>query len=60
VQMPSTLADGSVAELTVGHYRLPDGRTVDGAGITPDVLVPPGQDPVADSREVFAGLAAPS
>ncbi len=60
VQMPSTLADGSVAELTVGHYRLPDGRTVDGKGITPDVQVPPGQDPVADSREVFAGLAAPS
>lgn len=60
VQMPSPLADGSVAELTVGHYRLPDGRTVDGRGITPDVQVPAGQDPVADSREVFAGLAAPS
>ena len=23
VQMPSTLPDGSVAELTVGHYRTP-------------------------------------
>jgi carboxyl-terminal processing protease len=60
VQLPSTLADGSVAELTVGHYRLPDGRTVDGVGITPDVVVPVGHDPVADSREVFAGLGAPS
>jgi carboxyl-terminal processing protease len=60
VQMPSTLADGSVAELTVGHYRLPDGSTVDGSGITPDVLVPVGSDPVADSREVFAGLGTPS
>ena len=37
VQMPSTLPDGSVAELTVGHYRLPDGRSVDGRGIEPDV-----------------------
>jgi carboxyl-terminal processing protease len=60
VQMPSTLADGSVAELTVGHYRLPDGSTVDGTGITPDVVVPDGSDPVADSREVFAGLGTPS
>ncbi|SEG78581.1 carboxyl-terminal processing protease [Actinacidiphila yanglinensis] len=60
VQMPSTLADGSVAELTVGHYRLPDGRSVDGKGITPDVVVSGGQDPVAASREVFAGLGAPS
>jgi carboxyl-terminal processing protease len=58
VQMPSTLPDGSVAELTVGHYDLPDGRTVDGQGITPDVEVPDGQDPVADSREVFTGLGA--
>jgi len=60
VQMPSTLPDGSVAELTVGHYHLPTGRGVDGKGITPDVQVPDGQDPVADSREVFAGLGAPS
>ncbi|WP_405582198.1 S41 family peptidase [Streptomyces sp. NBC_01190] len=60
VQMPSTLPDGSVAELTVGHYDLPGGRDVDGEGITPDVRVPDGQDPVADSREVFAGLGAPS
>ncbi|MEU3949190.1 S41 family peptidase [Streptomyces sp. NPDC029526] len=37
VQMPSRLPDGSVAELTVGHYRTPSGRGVDGRGITPDV-----------------------
>jgi carboxyl-terminal processing protease len=60
VQMPSTLPDGSVAELTVGHYSLPDGRGVDGQGIAPDVQVPGGSDPVADSREVFAGLGTPS
>ena len=35
VQMPSRLPDGSVAELTVGHYRTPSGRGVDGRGITP-------------------------
>ncbi|MEU0071346.1 S41 family peptidase [Streptomyces sp. NPDC006332] len=39
VQMPSRLPDGSVAELTVGHYRTPGGRGVDGRGITPDLPV---------------------
>lgn len=39
VQMPSKLPGGSVAELTVGHYRTPGGRNVDGRGITPDVVV---------------------
>ncbi|KIF74661.1 peptidase S41 [Streptomyces sp. 150FB] len=39
VQMPSKLPDGSVAELTVGHYRTPSGHAVDGRGITPDVAV---------------------
>ncbi|AVH58447.1 PDZ domain-containing protein [Streptomyces dengpaensis] len=37
VQMPSRLPDGSVAELTVGHYRTPSGRGVDGRGLTPDL-----------------------
>ncbi|WP_411079374.1 S41 family peptidase [Streptomyces sp. cmx-18-6] len=38
VQMPSELPGGSVAELTVGHYRTPAGRTIDGRGITPDLV----------------------
>ncbi|MFD9728395.1 S41 family peptidase [Streptomyces sp. NPDC059072] len=37
VQMPTELPDGSVAELTVGTYRTPGGRSLDGGGITPDV-----------------------
>ncbi|MFI8089942.1 S41 family peptidase [Streptomyces sp. NPDC086080] len=37
VQMPATLPDGSVVELTVGHYRTPSGRDVDGRGLTPDL-----------------------
>lgn len=37
VQMPTALPDGSVAELTVGHYRTPAGHVVDGVGITPDL-----------------------
>ncbi|MFF6812035.1 S41 family peptidase [Streptomyces sp. NPDC012403] len=37
VQMPTELPDGSVAELTVGHYRTPSGRNVDGRGLVPDL-----------------------
>ncbi|MEU8761265.1 S41 family peptidase [Streptomyces sp. NPDC048659] len=55
VQMPSTLPDGSVAELTVGHYRTPAGHTVDGRGITPDVVVG-GAGAEERARTVLSGL----
>lgn len=54
VQMPSELPDGSVAELTVGHYRTPAGRKVDGRGITPDVTAQTGAQ--ARARTVLSGL----
>lgn len=67
VQMPSELPDGSVAELTVGHYSLPDGRNVDGRGIEPDLTVSGGSAPagasdkaVTEAREVLSGLRPPS
>jgi carboxyl-terminal processing protease len=56
VQMPSKLPDGSVAELTVGHYNLPAGRGVDGRGIEPDLKVTGGDDAEAKAREVLSGL----
>ncbi|MGX4691874.1 S41 family peptidase [Streptomyces sp. JNUCC 63] len=58
VQMPSRLPDGSVAELTVGHYRTPGGRGVDGRGITPDLDA--GSDAVNRAETVLTGLGAPS
>ncbi|MGW2261140.1 S41 family peptidase [Streptomyces sp. NPDC001780] len=54
VQMPSKLADGSVAELTVGHYRTPAGHAVDGRGVTPDLAVREGVQEHA--RTVLGGL----
>ncbi|MDJ0344357.1 S41 family peptidase [Streptomyces sp. H10-C2] len=71
VQMPSELPNGSVAELTVGHYSLPDGRSVDGRGLEPDLAVGAGRAPagttvgtsdgaVAKAREVLSGLRPPS
>ncbi|MFG2693838.1 S41 family peptidase [Kitasatospora sp. NPDC048407] len=44
VQQPSTLADGSVLELTVGRYQTPAGRSPDGTGVQPDVPAPAGDD----------------
>ncbi|MEV0690428.1 S41 family peptidase [Streptomyces sp. NPDC050388] len=54
VQMPGRLPDGSVAELTVGHYRTPSGRGVDGRGITPDLEAE--EQALQQAGTVLAGL----
>jgi len=60
VQEPTKLSDGSAIELTVGRYLTPSGRSLDGVGIDPDVLVPDGQPTVAEQRalDVLSGLLA--
>jgi carboxyl-terminal processing protease len=61
VQAPSALSDGSALELTVGHYYTPSGRSLDGVGITPDVLLPAGTPTtVVDQRvlEILSGITA--
>ncbi|MDQ0961451.1 carboxyl-terminal processing protease [Streptomyces sp. B4I13] len=54
VQMPRRLPDGSVAELTVGHYRTPAGHGVDGHGITPDLEADDGA--LGRAETVLSGL----
>jgi carboxyl-terminal processing protease len=61
VQEPRTLADGSALELTVARYRTPSGRSLDGAGLEPDIEVSAGLPAaVAERRalEVLTGLVA--
>ena len=61
VQEPRTLSDGSALELTVARYTTPTGRSLEGVGLEPDIVVAPGSDPaVAQTRavEVLAGLLA--
>ncbi len=61
VQEPTTLSDGSAIEFTVGRYLTPDGRSLDGTGVVPDVSVPSHDaDSVALARalDVLGGLAA--
>ncbi|WKX70653.1 S41 family peptidase [Streptomyces sp. XD-27] len=62
VQMPSELPDGSVAELTVGHYKTPSGRGVDGTGIVPDLRVDGADGGKAEdrARTVLSGLGGGS
>ncbi|WP_459250227.1 S41 family peptidase [Streptomyces youssoufiensis] len=54
VQMPTERPDGSVAQETVGHYRTPVGRGVEGVGITPDLTV--GDDAEQRAQSVLSGL----
>ncbi|WP_411102198.1 S41 family peptidase [Streptomyces sp. cmx-4-9] len=54
VQMPTELPDGSVAELTVGTYRTPGGRSLDGGGIVPDLAAGDGVEERAAT--VLGGL----
>ena len=61
VQESLSLADGSSLELTVAHYRTPAGRSLDRAGIVPDVAVAPAAagDPALDrASSVVGGLLA--
>lgn len=61
VQEPTRLSDGSAFELTVGDYRTPSGRSIDGVGIDPDVAVSPSAGTAAPERravEVLSGLLA--
>ncbi|MGW5675512.1 S41 family peptidase [Streptomyces sp. NPDC003860] len=60
VQMPSALPDGSVAELTVGHYRTPEGREVDGEGIVPDVTPAEAENVQTEAESVLTGLGTGS
>ncbi|WP_026403058.1 S41 family peptidase [Actinomadura rifamycini] len=61
VQEPIGLSDGSTIELTVGRYRTPSGRNLDGVGIDPDVAVSADRPPEAAeqrARTVLRGLDA--
>ncbi|MDL4814590.1 S41 family peptidase [Actinomadura opuntiae] len=61
VQQSVRLSDGSAIELTVGRYRTPGGRNLDGVGIEPDVAVSadrPPSEAEQRGRTVLRGLLA--
>ena len=57
VQEVIDLSDGSQLEVTVGKYRTPSGRIIDGVGISPDLLVPESTE-LAKAVLVLSGLAS--
>jgi carboxyl-terminal processing protease len=59
VQEPFALGNGSAIELTVGHYLTPNGSRIDGAGLTPDLVVDSSAgDPLQRAVAVLAGYTA--
>ncbi|MQA95140.1 MAG: PDZ domain-containing protein [Streptosporangiales bacterium] len=59
IQEERRLSDGSALKLTVGRYLDPSGRSIDGVGVRPDVLVASDKAPaVAERRavKVLSGL----
>lgn len=61
VQEPTRLPDGSIIEITVAHYLTPNGRSLDGVGLAPDIAVAVGAPPAQATQraiEVLAGLVA--
>jgi carboxyl-terminal processing protease len=56
VQEPVRLRDGSALELTVGRYRTPAGRNLDGVGIDPDVAISSDRPPQAAEQRALAVL----
>jgi carboxyl-terminal processing protease len=61
IQEPVRLSDGSAIELTVGRYRTPSGRSLDGVGIDPDVVVSadrPAKEAEQRALTVLRGLVA--
>ena len=56
VQEFVTLRDGSKLELTVALYLTPSGRTIEGVGVTPDLLVPE-SDLAIKALQILGGLS---
>jgi carboxyl-terminal processing protease len=57
VQEIIDLVDGSKLEITIGKYRTPNGRVIDQAGISPDLLIPD-EEEISKALLVLSGLSA--
>lgn len=50
VQTIMPLSDGRALRLTTARYYTPAGRSINITGVTPDIAVPPGEEPQADPQ----------
>ena len=51
VQLPHTLSDGSELRVTIAHWFTPNGRQIQGTGLTPDIVVPFTEDDAIANRD---------
>ena len=51
VQLPHTLSDGSELRVTIAHWFTPNGRQIQGTGLTPDIVVPLTEDDAKANRD---------
>jgi len=58
VEQTTTLSDGSVLALTVATYQTPGGRSVEGVGLTPDVVIDVDAAPAVATARAIAVLTA--
>ncbi len=57
VQLVHELADASSLHVTTARWYTPDHHGIDGAGLTPDVVIEPGTDPLPAAINVVQELA---
>lgn len=57
VQLVHELADASSLHVTTARWYTPDHHGIDGAGLTPDVVIDPGTDPLPVAIDVVQELA---
>lgn len=60
VQEHFLLSDGSAVKLTIASYFTPDGRSIGGKGITPDVEVTEPGAQIPRAQQILAGVLAES
>jgi carboxyl-terminal processing protease len=58
VQLVHDLVDQSSLHVTTARWFTPDWSAIDGVGLTPDVTVDPGIDPLARAVEVVQEVAS--
>jgi len=57
VQLVHDLVDGSSLHVTSAHWFTPNHSAIEGVGLTPDVVIEPGSDPLPQAVELVLGLA---
>ncbi|RME57268.1 MAG: S41 family peptidase [Caldilineae bacterium] len=59
VQLVHDLVDGSSLHVTTAHWFTPAGRALEGAGLTPDVGVEEGADPLERAMQIVGEMVGP-